>query len=360
MLHVLAPARQGGLERVVEMLALGQGRTGVHVASVVAPAEATAHPFETKLRDARIPVTSIVVGARDYRREFQLLSELVESLRPRVVHTHGYRADVMGALLRRKFAIPHVSTVHGFLGGRLRNRLYETIQLHVLRRASAVIAVSRPLVEQLGRAGIARKKIHLVQNGFSTGGSGLGREAARSALQIKGSSLAAGWIGRLSREKGPDIAVEAMALGDSDWTLEMIGDGPTAPILRRTVGELGLSERVHFHGELPNAARYLAAFDAFILSSRTEGTPIALMEAMHAGIPIVATAVGGVPDVVSEDTALLVPTEDPNAIARALHVLKSDPVGARLRSKAARIRIDTHFALSTWVDLHEAVYQAAG
>jgi glycosyltransferase involved in cell wall biosynthesis len=341
------------------MLALGQRRTGVHVASVVAPSDSTTHPFETKLRDASIPLTSIVVGARDYRREFRLLGELVADLRPRVVHTHGYRADVMGAFLRRKFAVPHVSTIHGFLGGGFRNRLNERIQLYVLRRASAVIAVSRPLVEQLAHAGIPREKIHLVQNGFYSGEQGLSRAAARSALQIKGSSLAAGWIGRLSREKGPDVAVDAMAVGSSDWTLEIIGDGPAAPSLRQTVTDLGLSERIHFHGELPNAARYLAAFDAFVLSSRTEGTPIALMEAMHAGVPVVATLVGGVPDVVTDETALLVPSENPEAIARALGVLKSDPVAASLRSKAARSRLDRQFASSKWVEMHEAVYRGA-
>jgi glycosyltransferase involved in cell wall biosynthesis len=357
VLHVLTPARQGGLERVVEMLALGQAPKGVHVASVVGPNDANDHPFVAKLRAAGIPVTPIVVEAREYRREFQLLSDLVEKLKPRIVHTHGYRADVMGLLLRRRSGVPHVSTVHGFVGGTLRNRIYENVQRYVLRRASGVIAVSRPLVEKLSLSGIPRKKIHLVANGLSLSEPGLTREAARLALGIDHSAQTGGWIGRLSREKGPDIMIEAIGAAGKRWHLAMIGDGPATQVIRRRVVELGLSERVTLHGELPNAARYLAAFDAFILSSRTEGTPIALLEAMHAGVPVLAASVGGVPDVVGDDTALVVPAEDPGAIARALHVLESDPDGARRRAEMAKMRIESHFDLKSWVEMHESVYR---
>jgi len=101
----------------------------------------------------------------------------------------------------------------------------------------------------------------------------------------------------------------------------------------------------------------MTAFDAFVLSSRTEGTPIALFEAMHARVPIVATQVGGVPDVVTSEHAILVPSERPVAIAEALAELKRDPAAAKRRSDQARERLLQGFSAQSWVDTIEEVYR---
>src|SRR6478672_10215839 len=97
VLHILAPAREGGLERVVAMLAAGQQDLGVHVAAVLQPGSHSAHPFVSRLQTLGIPTTQIVVGARGYYREYRILATLIERLKPAVVHTHGYRADVVGS-----------------------------------------------------------------------------------------------------------------------------------------------------------------------------------------------------------------------------------------------------------------------
>jgi glycosyltransferase involved in cell wall biosynthesis len=109
-----------------------------------------------------------------------------------------------------------------------------------------------------------------------------------------------------------------------------------------------------------NAGSLLTAFDAFVLSSRTEGTPITLLEAMNAGVPIIATRVGGVPDVVSTSDALLVPSEQPGMIAQALSEIEREPSAATDRSVRARERLLQSFSPVTWLASIDAVYEAAG
>ena len=358
VLHILAPAREGGVERVVTMLAAGQENRGVHVAAVLAPGSDTDHPFVSKLHNIGIPVTQIVVGARSYYREYRSLSNLIDRLRPAVVHTHGYRADVIGSLAARARKVPAVSTVHGFTGGGVRNWINERLQCFALKRADAVIAVSQPLVARLVAAGVPPEKIRCIQNGYSPT-KHLQRSVARERLGIVGEGPVVGWIGRLSPEKGADIMLEALALSDSSWRLSVIGDGAEKDSLRRQAERLGLSERITFHGEIGNAASLLTAFDAFVLSSRTEGTPITLLEAMDAQVPIVATAVGGVPDVVTPDTAILVNAEQPAAIARGLSEIRNDAPAAAQRSMRARERLVSEFGAARWVDAVGRVYVAA-
>ncbi|PYP94454.1 MAG: hypothetical protein DMD34_08540 [Gemmatimonadetes bacterium] len=127
--------------------------------------------------------------------------------------------------------------------------------------------------------------------------------------------------------------------------------------LERLAGALGLGSRVTFHGKVDDAARLFPAFDMFVLSSRTEGTPIVLFEAMAAGVPVVATAVGGVPDVVSCTEALLVPPQDPVALAQAIRTALLDPGATHARVTAARARLTREFTLARWVARYDAVYQ---
>lgn len=357
ILHILAPAREGGLERVVSMLSEYQGRERAHVAAILSPADADNHPFVRRLEAAHISVTPIVVGARSYLKEYRSISDIIARFQPGVVHTHGYREDVIGGLAARAHRLPAVSTVHGFTGGGRRNRLNERIQCFALRRADAVIAVSKPLVDVLARAGIPRRRIFLVPNGYAPPTSTMTRAAARQSLGIANDAMVVAWVGRLSREKGADVMLDALAQSDSSWQLSVIGDGQERERLREQAAKLAIGDRVSWHGGVSNAGAVLTAFDAFVLSSRTEGTPIVLFEAMHASIPIVATRVGGVPDVVTSEHALLVPPEEPHRIAESLAELKREPAAATLRSAQARDRVLHAFSAEAWIEAVEDVYR---
>lgn len=358
-LHVLAPAREGGLERVVEMLAEGQRERGVHVAAVLTPDEAVGHPFVARLNDKGVALTPVVVGRRNYLQEYRALGALVTRLRPAVIHTHGYRADVVGAAVARGHGVAVVSTVHGFTGNGKYTRFYERVQCSALRYANAVIAVSRPLVDRLVSAGISPARVHCIPNGFAPPASNLARSDARQKLGIPTDATVAAWVGRLSREKGADVMLHAIANCDPSWRVSIIGDGPERDRLRELAASLGVHNRVVWHGNVPNAGSLLAAFDAFVLSSRTEGTPIALLEAMHAGVPIVGTQVGGVPDVVGPAQALLVPSENPGMIAKALEEISLQPSAAAERTVRAREKVVASFSASAWLAAVETVYVRA-
>lgn len=355
---MLAPMREGGLERVVTMMSSGH-KSSVHVGAVVEPSTAVGHPFIVQLRELGVPVTPIVVGARNYSSEFRLISALVAQLRPGIVHTHGYRSDVIGGLVARSHRIPAVSTVHGFTGGGMRNRFNERVQLLALRRADAVIAVSAPLARRLTENGVRSERIHLVPNAFTSLFDLLPRPAARERLGIKADALVAGWVGRLSREKGADVMLDALAESDPRWQLSVIGQGEEMEQLREQSMKLRISPRVTWHGPLANAGALLRAFDAFVLSSRTEGTPITLLEAMNAGVPIVATRVGGVPDVVDSSHALVVDAEQPKLIAHALSQIDREPEAATERSRRARERLTQSFGSAAWLAALDSVYEAA-
>jgi glycosyltransferase involved in cell wall biosynthesis len=125
----------------------------------------------------------------------------------------------------------------------------------------------------------------------------------------------------------------------------VIGEGPERPDLEQRVRDAGLADRVRFHGEVLDAAACFRAFDLFVSSSRTEGTPIVLFEAIAAGVPVVATSVGGVPDVLGPDQALLVPPEDPSALAAAIREALAEPGAASVRAENAMRRLGEHYAL---------------
>jgi glycosyltransferase involved in cell wall biosynthesis len=231
------------------------------------------------------------------------------------------------------------------------------LQCRALRRFDAVVAVSRPLADRLAGAGVSRDRLALVPNAWEESDVCLPRGAARQALSVDEDRSLIGWAGRLSREKGADVFVEAMAhLIDLPAVASVMGDGPEAVALQRRATALGLGARVAWHGAVPDAARLFRALDVFVLSSRTEGTPMVLLEAMAAGVPIVAARVGGVPDMLSDAEALLIPPQDPIALARAIRAVLVDRSGARVRAAAAQVRLARDFAPEPWLARYEAVY----
>jgi glycosyltransferase involved in cell wall biosynthesis len=127
-------------------------------------------------------------------------------------------------------------------------------------------------------------------------------------------------------------------------------------LVRERVHAAGLSERVHLPGLIPDAGALFPAFDLFVLSSSTEGTPMTLLEAMQAGVPVVATAVGGVPDVLRDDAGWLVPPGDVTAFARAMQEALLDAVARVRRSAAAQATVRSRFSEPSWIARHLQLY----
>ncbi len=358
VLHVMAPARAGGLESVVIELTSGLCRRGhdVHVAAVLAPGTEQEHPVVQALRERDVPVHVLVLGTRDYLGERRAVRDLMRQLDTQVLHTHGYRADaVLGDVARREHRA-NVITLHGFVGGSRRGRLYEWMQVQAARFASGVVAVSTPISQRLQSHGITRN-VQLLRNAVAPPANALSREQARASLDLSADAVLVGWVGRVSHEKGPDLFVDAIARAAAHVHGVMIGDGPELEACRHRARQLGIANRMHFLGMVSGASRYLAAFDAVALTSRTEGTPMILLETMWAQVPIVATTVGGVPDVLSAREAVLCASGDVQAIADAFTDILMRPAEAGTRAAAANARVAGEYAFESWLGKHEALYR---
>ena len=359
VLHAMAPARAGGLESVVVQLTAGLRARGhdVQVAAVLAPGTEQGHPVVQTLHDRGVPVHVLVLGTRDYLGERRAVRALLQTTNAAVLHTHGYRADAVLGDVARKAGVANVMTLHGFVGGTRRGRLYEWLQIQASRWASGVVAVSTPIAERLRAHGVTRN-VHLIRNAVAPAQQALERNEVRRIFGLPVDVPLIGWVGRVSHEKGPDLFIEALARVPDAIHGAVIGDGPELRTVRQRAQELGITARLHCLGMIAEASRYLSAFDGLALTSRTEGTPMILLEGMWAGVPIVATAVGGVPDLLSEHDAALCAPLDVAMIAAALGNVVTAPEEAARRAVSARARVAQEFASDAWLDAHEALYRS--
>jgi glycosyltransferase involved in cell wall biosynthesis len=366
VMHVVAPSAVGGLERMVQTLAAAQrahdGFEDVRVLALLRQGEPGAEGFAAPLREQGVAVHMISAPARAYATERAAIEAHCATHRPHVIHSHGAHADVVSTGSGRAIGAASVTTMHGLAGGGLLNRGYEWLQRRSCRRKDAVVAVARPLAKRLVDDGIPAERMHVVRNAWRPTAPPLSRQDARRALGLAESRFTVGWVGRVSHEKGLDVLLDAFpSLAAYCCHLAVIGEGRERPRLERRVAEMGLGPKhsVSWHGEVPDASRLLPAFDVLVISSRTEGTPMVLLEAMAAHVPVIATRVGGIPDVIGEDEALLVASEDPRAIAQAICTVQRDTFSARQRATDAHARVQRESDLGRWVDRYRYVYDAA-
>ena len=358
ILQLTAPDAVGGLERVVQALAIGLHARGhdVRVAAVISPRDPV-DPFFDPLHQAGVPAERIVVSNRGYLAEHRAVGRLLRGWRPQAAHTHGYRSDVLHVGQLSRAGAATVTTLHGSsrMGGL--STVSEWIQLAVLRRFDGVVAVSRPLGDELRGRWVPEARLHVIPNGWTGADPTLSRDEARATLGIAPGARVVGWVGRLIEVKKCDLFLEALArLQPLPMTVAIVGDGWMRPALEARVAALGLQDRVRFHGAIFDIARAFRAFDVFVLSSRSEGTPVVLFEAMAAALPIVATRVGGIPDMIGEGEGLLVPSGDAGAMAAAIRSMLDDPAAAATRGAAAHARLHSTFGADQWLAAHEQLY----
>jgi glycosyltransferase involved in cell wall biosynthesis len=359
--HLLLPAPFGGLERVVHLLSAELVGLGHRVTVGLLDIEGgAATQYAKLLQDDGIPTEKLAVTRRGYLAERRKAGRWLGDLRPDVLHTHGYRPDVVDAPAAHPLGIAHVTTFHGFIGNSRRERFYEWLQVRSARRADRVVAVSTTIRTRLERRGIHPQRIALLPNGYRAGVAGLGREEARKALGLASGRFVLGWVGRITHEKGLDIALRAHAqLAVPRPLLVVVGDGADRPGLRRLSCDLGTEEDVVWLGSVPSAGRYFRGFDALVVSSRSEGAPMVVLEAAGAEVPIVATRVGELANMTGDEGALLVEPDRPDELAAAIRLTVSEPDRGRTRAERARRRIEERFSPVTWAQRHVRLYQDA-
>jgi glycosyltransferase involved in cell wall biosynthesis len=347
------------MESMVTGLAGGQVEAGHEVTVVcVFPHEPEDHPFWDGIANMEgVRAVPVVLPGRRYLDEKRFVRTILREYGAEVLHTHGYRPDVLLASEARRAGVSVVTTVHGFSGGGVKNRIYEWLQRRAHRSFDGVVAVSADLRRELAASGVPESVLWCIPNAWRPSASPAPRLDARRQLRLPEDGPVIGWVGRMSGVKAPDIMAEAFArIEHRAALLSFVGDGPLLASLGQRVGAAAAS-RVRLHGAVPGASRLLSAFDVLAITSWSEGTPMILLEAMAAGVPVVTTAVGGIPDVVSDREAVLVRPGDVEGIARAFDSVLADPDGARERALAARARLGAEFATEPWVRRYDEIYR---
>jgi len=268
------------------------------------------------------------------------VSRTIAEVHPDVVQTHHIKSHALVAAAPARRRIPWVAFHHGYTTTDLKVRLYNQIDRWSLPRADAVVTTCAPFADALTKAGVDPRRISVLHNAAPEIQSHSDRAVARRSLGLEGAAAIVVAAGRLSREKGHDVLVDACAalaeLTSIDPLLVIAGDGPERARLAARARQRGV--RLRLDGFQSDLGPYYAAADVVALPSRSEGSPNVLLEAMAAGCPIVATSVGGVPEIAGGDAASLVAPDRPLDLARALaQVLNSSALAEQL-GRAARRR----------------------
>jgi glycosyltransferase involved in cell wall biosynthesis len=342
----------GGTARHVRMLAAGCAARGVRV-EVFGPAQ-TDRDFAFGGAAPGVGFTAVEIADRPRLpgdlRAIARLRRLFRAWRPDVVHPHGLRAGALGAIAvafgrtaagNKQGRPALVVTVHNAPpAGGVTGAIYRVLELIVARNADSVLCVSADLEDRMRAAGarrVGRAVVPAVPVSLTGDVSAETRAALRAEFGANPGQAIVLAVGRLAAQKGFGLLLDAAARwGDIRPAplLVIVGQGPLAPELQARAASLGLT--IRFAGQRPDMPALLSAADVFVLPSLWEGQSLILQEALRAGVPVVATRVGGNPELTGEDAAILVPPGDAQRLADAVRAVLGDPaLAARLREAAA-------------------------
>jgi glycosyltransferase involved in cell wall biosynthesis len=354
ILHVDPEAAFGGGERQVLGLVrhlAARGHQNVLAAAPGAPLASLVSPVDARLHGLRIRNDLDLLGALRLRR-------LVAVEDPQVIHLHTSRAHAMSPWLGRYARCAVVTR-------RMDYPLRRSLRTEFLynRSVAAVVAISEDVRRRLLAAGVRPERICVIHSAVEPPAGlpgGAGRSAARVRFGLADGAII-GVVAALERRKGHDVLLRALAcLREAVPRLRCLicGDGSERASLERLADELGVRDVARFLGEQRQVADVLAALDVFVQPSRYEGLGVALLEAMAAGLPVVASRVGGIPETVQAGrTGLLVPAEDPEALAAAITELLRDPDRAARMGAEGRKRVLAEFSMEAMTDRYERLYQ---
>jgi glycosyltransferase involved in cell wall biosynthesis len=313
-----------------------------------------AEAYNGGLEVARIPALVPDISPREDRAALRALTRLLVDGGYDVVHTHSAKGGALGRLAAHRAAVPRiVHTFHGFpfheFQSPWRRGGYIAIERWLGRRTHAFLAVGSTVAAEAVRRGLAApEQVRTIPPAIVPIGRApdtAARGHGRRALGLPAGVRIVGTVGRVDYQKAPDDWIDAFAAVavDDVWGV-WIGDGPGRAALLARARKHGISHRFRLLGYRDDVAEVLPAFDVFALASRYEGLPCALIEAIAAGVPMVATAVNAVPEVVIPgETGLLVPPGQPRMLARALGYLLDEPAEAARMAANAREHIGDRY-----------------
>ena len=362
----------GPAKNLIRFASANRERFSFHFVTYVRAKSAAAADRESNVfieasRNAGIPVSVIWERGRFDPAVLRRLTDRVRALEPRIVQTHSLKSHFLLSVARKTIALPWLAFHHGYTNEDLKVRLFNLVDRFSLPRASRVVTVCGPFARAIAGYGISPDRIHVLHNSLDPSWAQmpkLAEEAAGIRASLPGGS--AGpillCVGRFSTEKGHAVLFEAVSLlqkNDRPFFLILIGDGPLRSTLEREVRSKRLESRIMFAGQQRDVRPYFAASDVLVLPSLSEGSPNVLLEAMAARLPIVATLVGGVGEIVSnKETALVVPRGSAAELAAEIARLFDNPELGKQLAERAYQRLVEHFSPATYDRTLTAIYDS--
>lgn len=281
-----------------------------------------------------------------------------------LIQSHGYKSHVLCLILKILTGKPWVAFVHGWTTENLKMRLYKWLDFILVRFADRIISVSENTATRLGP--MIDHRVEIIPNAVDEAEYDLNHDPGevRGRFDVTGDDILLCTVGRLSPEKGHEFLVEAIGAKKKELAgvkFILVGDGPCRKDLERRVRQHGLEETVFFAGYSNDMSAYYAACDGLVLPSLSEGMPNVALEAMLFGKPVLATRVGGVPEVVEEAcSGYLVPHGDSEALGFGLTRFVSDRERMRDMGKRGKDIVKERFEPYSRVDSIVEVYDKVG
>lgn len=355
VVHVITKAERGGAQVHVLGVIRHQLATGAEVCLLVGDDGFLVD--EARRAGAEVTVCDEIVHPirpwHDYRATRQLARRL-KALSPDLVHAHSSKAGLLARLACRSIAIPCLFTAHGWAfteGAPKKRRLIARLaEAACARLGHSIVNVSTYDRDLALRNKVGRATQHrVIHNGLpDVAECPEGGEATGGAIVM---------VARFAAPKRQDLLIRALSILPVSTRLQLIGDGPRRAECEALARQLGVTERVEFVGDSDEVARLLAEAGVFVLLSDHEGLPLTVIEAMRAGRPVVASAVGGIPELVEDGaTGLLVREASPEVVAGALQSLLADPERARQMGRKGRERYLQCFTERQMLEKLDALY----
>jgi glycosyltransferase involved in cell wall biosynthesis len=361
--HIIHSLSAGGAESLLVDLATAAPDVGMDI-TVMSLMPATDSVFSEALASAHADVVSMDLGSRWDPRAFPRALRAMRSVRPDVIHTHLKHADLVGAFVARRLGVPTISTLHLLEDsvdgvGALKRWLGAKARTRVADRTVAVSDAVRDWYLSAFAADPAR--VVTVHNGVHDPGVVAVEQSAgvRAELGIPRDAVVATMLGVMRPRKGHEqlLAAAAKLPADLDVRVVLAGDGPLREALEATVqSDDKARRRVVFAGWRNDVAEVLAASDLIVHPTWSDALPTALIRGLAAGLPAVASDVGGVPEIVTPATGVLVPPGDPGLLAAAIADLAADRERRRCMGSAARHRFEDEFEATVWARRLRALY----
>jgi glycosyltransferase involved in cell wall biosynthesis len=360
LLQFISHLGLGGAQRMMFNLTAQLERLGLEVGAVSLYGP-NGWELERKLAEEKLQTWYLGKRPGFDPRILHRIRDVVREFRPHLVHSHLCLHYVFPSLARFP-NLGHVTTIH-LPAQTSHRRVMRGLARMAYRRGVIPVAVSGDVAEWVKRV-FGVRDCMMIPNGIPIADyqcPSTSREAWRRGQGFQKSDLLYACAARLAKQKNHAMLLEAFARGPArnrSAHLLLAGDGECRPALEAQVCELGLQGRVHFLGRREDVCEVLAAVDVFVLASHTEGNPLSVMEAMAAGLPVVATAVGGVPEIVEDQKqGLLVKPHDCHGMAAAMVCLGQDP-GKRLEmGRAAGRRAEEEFSATHMAEVYAQLYE---